>query len=122
MQPGDQVQKSRFTTSRGPDDAEKFSRHHLQIDAIESQQTFAAFGSITEADVSQTNLRNSGRNTPDRTQNIRHARRLSRLSRARRSACVDGNRKFDGKIMRVGAHWICFLPFSARTWLRSVKS
>src|ERR1017187_3348906 len=103
-----------------PHDAEKFSRLHLQIDVVEGEQPLTALGAVTQANVAQADLGHSGQNYPAGA--ARHQTRFARTTEARWTARVDGNRNLCRKIMCVRTHGIAFLPFSARTWLRSVKS
>src|SRR4030088_3057932 len=69
VQADNQMQQCRLAAAGRPDDAEKLSCFHLQIDVVESQQSFAALGSITQTNIAESDLGNIGRNQVSRTNN-----------------------------------------------------
>src|SRR5216684_2424924 len=48
VQAGDQMEECRFAAAGRSNDAQKFPCLHLQINVIESQQSFAALGPVTQ--------------------------------------------------------------------------
>src|SRR6185369_14917115 len=59
-QAGYEVQKRRFAAAGGSNDAEKLSGRNLKVDVVEREQALTALGPITQRDIVQTDLGNSG--------------------------------------------------------------
>src|SRR5579871_360342 len=122
IQASDQMEKGRFSASRGTDDADKFSGSHLQIDVIQRQQSFAALRAIAQADLAQTNLRNLRKRVATQPIHRYRADPATVAGRANREASINWNGKLSRRVVGLCAHCIAFRFFSARTWLRSERS
>src|SRR5271166_791522 len=122
MQSRDQMQQRRLATAGGPDDAQELARSDFEVDTVEGKQTFAALRAIAQADLAQANLRDSREISVRAMSDGSRTNLSTRIGGASRESRIGGNWKPRGEPLYVGAHWIAFRPFSARTWLRSVRS
>ncbi len=89
VQAGDQMEERRFAAAGRSDDAEKFPCFHLQINIVESQQSFAALGPITQTNIAETDLGNIRQSQVSRAHNS-HMSFCSRAVGAHRAAMIGG--------------------------------
>src|SRR5271165_2848233 len=122
MQSRDQMQQRGLAAAGGANDAQELAGFDFEVDVVERKQAFAALRAIAQADVAQPNFGDS-REIRVRAMSDGNRTNLStRIGGPSRESRIGGNWKLRGEPLYIGAHWIAFRPFSARTWLRSVRS
>ena len=115
---GDQMQQGRLAAAGRADNAQEFSRLHLQVNAIEREQS----GHLCRLDSRE-------KYPPAETLGVSVAARRIETIEGRATVPRAGFRtvareaRSSGREIRVRArHCIAFFPFSASTWFSNVKS
>src|ERR1700758_1013110 len=117
LQTGDQMQQSRFSPTRRPNDANNLPRLHLQVDVVQREQPLPRLRAVAQADFAKPDFRCQRRRCTFRMAN----RNGPQLRPTPRNARLRWNRVAARNSLCVGTHWIAFLFFSARTWFNTVK-